>query len=76
MCPTEPPTTTSMPFIEIPQRELASSSMTSSPPQPEAPAAWPALPVTRTEPDIMFSATPGPACPLTLIEARLFIPPQ
>ena len=47
-----------MPFIEMPQREEASPSMTSSPPLPVAPADWTALPFTHTTPDIMFSATP------------------
>ena len=39
MWPTEPFTTMAMPFIEMPQREEASPSTTSSPPRPEAPAA-------------------------------------
>ena len=38
-------------------------STTSSPPQPVAPAPCEASPFTWTRPDIMFSATPTPACP-------------
>ena len=37
-----------------------------SPPRPVAPAAWLASPFTWTSPDIMFSAMPGPALPLTI----------
>ena len=61
MWPTEPFTTISMPFIEMPQRDEALPSMTSRPPWPVAPASWLASPFTMTSPDIMFSATPGPA---------------
>ncbi len=35
-----------------------------------------ALPVTRTKPDIIFSATPTPAWPLMVIAACWFMPPQ
>ncbi len=66
----------SIPFIEMPQRDEASPSITSSPPRPVAPAACEALPFTRTVPDIMFSATPTPAWPCTVICASLFMPPQ
>ena len=76
MWPTEPRTTMSAPFIEMPQREEASPSITSSPPRAEAPAHCEQLPRTRTLPDIMFSATAGPAWPLTVISASLFMPPQ
>ena len=38
MCPILPCTTISMPFMEMPQREEALPSMTSSPPCPVAPA--------------------------------------
>ena len=76
MCPTEPFTTMSMPFIEMPQRADALPSITSSPPQPVAPAACEASPVTCTWPDIMFSATPGPALPLMTTVACLFMPAQ
>jgi hypothetical protein len=38
MCPTDPRTTMSTPFIEMPQREDASPRMTSSLPRPVAPA--------------------------------------
>ena len=41
---------------------------------PLAPAAMLASPRTRTSPDIMFSATPGPALPLTITLASAFIP--
>jgi hypothetical protein len=57
MWPMLPPTTMSMPFMEIPQRAPASPSITNKPPRAVAPAAWEALPLTRTEPDIMFGAT-------------------
>ena len=40
------------------------------------PADWLALPRTWTRPDIMFSATPGPAWPSIRISAFLFMPPQ
>ena len=74
MWPTEPRTTISMPFIEMPQRAPALPSITSRPPQPLAPAAMLASPATRTSPDIMFSATPGPALPLMNTLASAFIP--
>ena len=57
--PTLPATTMSMPFIEMPQRNEASPSITSKPPCPDAPAATDAKPFTCTRPDIMFSATRG-----------------
>ena len=60
MCPTEPCTTMSTPFIEMPQRAEASPRITSRPPRPVAPADWLALPSTTTVPDMMFSATPDP----------------
>ena len=61
MWPTEPFTTMSMPFIEMPQRAEALPSITSRPPQPVAPARTAmASPFTCTRPDIMFSATPWP----------------
>ena len=74
MWPTEPPTTMSIPFIEIPQRAEVLPSMTSRPPCPVAPADWLASPVMRTVPDIMFSATPVPALPSMVTLASLFIP--
>ena len=61
MCPTDPATTISVPFIEIPHLALASPSITSLPLWPEAPALCDVLPLTRTVPDMMFSATPVPA---------------
>ena len=61
MWPTEPRTTMSTPFIEMPQREEASPWTTSRPPRPVAPADWLALPSTITAPDMMFSARPTPA---------------
>ena len=61
--PTLPRTTMSIPFIEMPQRDEALPSITRSPPLPVAPAYWLASPFTVTRPDIMFSATPGPAEP-------------
>ena len=67
--PTEPLTTMSTPFIEMPQRAEALPSMTSSPPCAVAPADWLASPCTCTMPDIMFSATPVPALPLMMIVA-------
>ena len=76
MWPIEPFTTMSIPFIEMPQREEALPSMTSSPPRPVAPAYWLASPFTTTVPDIMFSPTPGPALPSTTIVASLFMPAQ
>ncbi len=76
MCPTLPPTTMSIPFIEMPQRLAALPRITRSPPRPVAPAYWLASPSTITVPDIMFSATPGPALPATRTVARWFIPAQ
>ena len=76
MCPTEPATTMSIPFMEMPQRALAFPSITRSPPRPEAPADCEASPFTRTDPDIMFSATPGPALPWMTMFAARFMPPQ
>jgi hypothetical protein len=76
MCPILPRTTMSMPFIEMPQRDEASPSMTRRPPRPVAPAYWLALPFTTIMPDIMFSPTPGPAEPWTVICAPSFMPPQ
>ena len=72
MWPILPCTTMSMPFIEMPQREEALPSMTSRPPRPVAPAYWLASPLTTTAPDIMFSATPGPAEPCTVM-VRLLV---
>ena len=66
----------SMPFIEIPQRIDAEPSITSRPPRPVAPADCEASPRTRTEPDIMFSATPLPAEPSTTTRPSWFIPAQ
>src|SRR5438309_723941 len=40
MCPIEPRTTMSTPFIEMPQRAAASPWTTRSPPRPVAPADW------------------------------------
>ena len=76
MCPTEPCTTMSTPFMEIPQRAAALPRITSSPPRPVAPADWEVLPSTITVPDMMFSATPTPALPCTRTVACLFIPAQ
>ena len=76
ICPTEPCTTMSMPFIEMPQREEALPSMRSNPPRPVAPADWLASPATWTKPDIMFSATPTPALPWISTVASLFMPAQ
>ena len=60
-----PPTATTMstPFIEIPQRLEASPSITTKPLCPEAAAHSDALPLTRTRPDMMFSATLQPTFP-------------
>ena len=60
MWPTEPCTTMSTPFIEMPQRAAALPRITSRPPRPVAPADCDALPSTITVPDMMFSATPTP----------------
>ena len=66
----------SMPFMEMPQRDEALPSTTSRPPRPVAPAYWLASPLTRTVPDIMFSPTPGPAEPCTVMVAASFMPAQ
>jgi hypothetical protein len=76
MWPILPCTTISMPFIEMPQRDEALPSMTSRPPLPVAPAYWLASPFTMIEPDIMFSPTPGPAEPCTVMVLPEFMPPQ
>ncbi len=76
MCPTEPRMTMSTPFIEIPQRALASPCTTTSPPRPVAAAYWLVFPSTITRPDMMFSASPGPAVPCTRTVASLFMPAQ
>jgi hypothetical protein len=76
MWPTEPPTTMSTPFIEMPQRAEASPSITIRPPRPEAPADCEALPRTRIVPDMMFSPRPTPQWPSMVIAACLFMPPQ
>jgi hypothetical protein len=75
-CPTEPPTTMSTPFIEIPQRAAASPWMTMRPPRAVAPADWLAFPSTVAVPDIRFSPKPGPALPCTRTVASLFMPAQ
>ena len=75
-CPIDPPTTISTPFIEIPQRADALPLITTSPPRPDAAAYWLASPSMITAPDMMFSATPGPALPRTRTVASLFIPAQ
>ncbi len=59
--PTLPPTTMSMPFIEMPQRALASPAMTSSPPRPEAPADCEALPLDADDAAHHVLADPGAA---------------
>ncbi len=74
--PIEPKTTISTPFIEIPQRAEQLPLITTRPPRPEAAADWLASPSTITVPDMMFSATPGPALPSTRTVASLFIPAQ
>ncbi len=74
MWPILPRTTMSMPFIEMPQRAPALPPITSSPPRAVAPAYWLASPETRTSPDIMFSATPGPALPSMAMRASAFMP--
>ena len=74
--PMSPPTTMSMPFIEMPHRIEALPSITSSPPCPVAPADCDASPWTRTAPDIMFSATPTPTLPCTVTVAPSFMPAQ
>src|SRR5882672_5822013 len=75
--PTEPPTTMSRPFIDMPQRSEASPSITSRPPCPAAPADTEAKPFTCTTPDSMPSASPGPALPristLLLVHSRRVI---
>ena len=76
IAPTEPATTMSTPFIEIPQRVPASPSITTSPPWPVAAAAALAVPFTRTSPDMMFSATPTPHWPWITTVARWFMPAQ
>ena len=76
MWPIEPSTTMAAPFSEMPQRAEASPRMCSSPPWAVAPAAWLALPSTVTRPDIMFSATPCPALPVTRTVACWFMPAQ
>ena len=76
MCPTEPATTMSTPFIEIPQRAEASPRTITVPPRPVAAHDWPAYPSTTTVPDMMFSATPTPALPCTRTVACLFMPAQ
>ena len=74
--PTLPPTTMSQPFIEMPQRDEAFPSITTRPPCPLAAAHSEALPLTRTLPDMMFSATLQPTLPCTVMLARLFMPPM
>ena len=64
----------STPFIEMPQRMEAEPPMTSRPPCAVAPADWEASPVTRTVPDIMFSATPVPALPWMVTVPPSFMP--
>ena len=64
----------STPFLEMPHLAAALPSMTSSPPWAVAPADCDALPLTQTDPLIMFSATPVPALPLMITSACLFIP--
>ncbi len=61
MWPTEPCTTMSTPFIEIPQRAEASPWITTSPPRPVAPADWLALPSTTTDPGHDVLGQPHPA---------------
>ena len=76
MCPTEPRTTMSTPFIEIPQRDDASPWTTSSPPRPVAPADWLDVAVDDHEPGHHVLGEPVPALPCTRTVARLFIPAQ
>ena len=72
---TEPFTTMSIPFMEMPQREGVAVDAQ----QPAAPGGARrrlASPSTWTKPDIMFSATPTPALPWIRTVACLFIPAQ
>jgi hypothetical protein len=66
----------SMPFIEMPQREAALPSMTSSPPRPVAPAYWLASPFDDDGAGhhVLGHARPGVA--VTVIVACLFMPAQ
>ncbi|NIB33435.1 hypothetical protein HBB16_19515 [Pseudonocardia sp. MCCB 268] len=61
------------PLHRDPHRIDALPSMVSSPPCAVAPADWKASPHTRTFPDIMFSATPGPTEPSTRTVPPWFI---
>ena len=76
MCPTEPRTTMSTPFIEMPAARRRVALDDDRPPRPVAPADWLALPSTTTVPDMMFSARPTPALPCTRTVACLFMPAQ
>ena len=76
MWPTDPCTTMSTPFMEMPQRAAALPRTTTRPPRPVAAADWLALPSTITVPDMMFSARPTPALPCTCTVACLFMPAQ
>ena len=76
MCPTDPRTTTSAPFSEIPHRAEASPWMTSRPPRAVARRGLAGAPSTITVPDIMFSATPTPQLPRIRTVACLFMPAQ
>ena len=62
--------------MEMPQREAALPLMTRRPPRPVAPAYCEASPSITTVPDIMFSATPGPAEPCTVTVPPSFMPAQ
>jgi hypothetical protein len=76
MCPILPCTTMSIPFIEMPQRELALPLMTSSPPWPVAPGilAGVALHDDGARHHVLGHARPGGARHPDV--ACLFMPPQ
>ena len=76
MCPTEPRTTMSTPFIEIPQRAAASPWTTSRPPRPVAPADWLALPSTTTVPGHHVLGDADARVARTRTVACLFMPAQ
>ena len=70
------PSAESLSFLYICSLIYVSTSIIKEPPCPVAPADCEALPLIITLPDIMFSATPVPTFPWTVIEAFLFIPAQ
>jgi hypothetical protein len=76
MWPTIAATTMSTPFIEMPQRELASALDDEQAAAAGGAGILGSVAGDAHAPDIMFSATPGPALAMHVTRRGLFMPAQ